>query len=298
MTDPFKVDGPTIISTSGGRTSGYMLWRVLQANGGKLPPDCYAVFCNTGLEHPNTLTFVHQIEERWCPVTWLEYRRIEVNAAKDMSADALDAGAAAEYKHSFAVVDYCHASRKGEPFEALIEAKNMLPNPRTRFCTSELKVRSKTRWARSIGWDHWDNFIGLRADEMRRVINLTPDTKAETIKHPLAMGVVKMDVLAFWDSQPFNLNLPDDRYGNCVGCFLKGRRKLAAVARDTPEYLEWWARQEEETRQRTTKYNGERWNFRNDRPTYRQMLTQVSVQGRLLGDIGLDDETIPCMCSD
>jgi len=112
------------------------------------------------------------------------------------------------------------------------------------------------------------------------------------------MGVVKMDVLAFWDSQPFNLNLPDDRYGNCVGCFLKGRRKLAAVARDTPEYLEWWARQEEETRQRTTKYNGERWNFRNDRPTYRQMLTQVSVQGRLLGDIGLDDETIPCMCSD
>lgn len=77
MSDPFKVDGPTIISTSGGRTSGYMLWRVLQANGGILPKDCHAVFCNTGLEHPNTLTFVHQIEERWCPVTWLEYRPLK-----------------------------------------------------------------------------------------------------------------------------------------------------------------------------------------------------------------------------
>lgn len=47
MSDPFKIIEPTVISFSGGRTSAYMLWRVLQSNSGKLPEDAIVCFANT-----------------------------------------------------------------------------------------------------------------------------------------------------------------------------------------------------------------------------------------------------------
>ena len=47
MQDPFKIKEPTVISFSGGRTSAYLLWRVLQSNNG-LPDGSIVVFANTG----------------------------------------------------------------------------------------------------------------------------------------------------------------------------------------------------------------------------------------------------------
>ncbi len=64
MTDPFKIDTPTCISFSGGRTSAYMLWRVLQANGG-LPAEAVVCFANTGKEDEETLRFVQDVSANW-----------------------------------------------------------------------------------------------------------------------------------------------------------------------------------------------------------------------------------------
>ena len=58
MTDPFKIIEPTVISFSGGRTSDYMLWRILQSNNG-LPSDAKVIFANTGKEEEATLKFVN-----------------------------------------------------------------------------------------------------------------------------------------------------------------------------------------------------------------------------------------------
>lgn len=44
MTDPFLLPPHSVISFSGGRTSGMLLRRVLDAFGGTLPPDRVVIF--------------------------------------------------------------------------------------------------------------------------------------------------------------------------------------------------------------------------------------------------------------
>lgn len=180
--DPFHVEGPAIISFSGGRTSAYMLRCILTAEGGTLPPDVHVCFANTGKEMPETLDFVRDCGERWnVPIVWLEYDHTENGP-------------------TFRVVDHATASRNGEPFKKLIAAKNYLPNPVTRFCTQELKIRVMCDYARSVGFDHWTNIVGLRADEPRRVARMRASEKQWfEVDAPLATaGITVRDVAAFW----------------------------------------------------------------------------------------------------
>ena len=81
MSDPFKILEPTVISFSGGRTSAYMLWRILQSNGGGLPEEAIVCFANTGKEEEATLQFVRDCGKNWnVPIHWVEYQWAEVPA--------------------------------------------------------------------------------------------------------------------------------------------------------------------------------------------------------------------------
>ena len=74
MFNPYKVPAPSIISFSGGRTSGYMLYKILNAYDGILPKDVYVAFANTGKEAPETLDFVRDVSEKWnVKIHWLEH---------------------------------------------------------------------------------------------------------------------------------------------------------------------------------------------------------------------------------
>ncbi|MGL4575138.1 MAG: phosphoadenosine phosphosulfate reductase family protein, partial [Burkholderiaceae bacterium] len=231
MSDPFKIDGPTCISFSGGRTSAYMLWRVIQSNG-ELPDNCLTVFANTGKEVEGTLEFVRECSLRWSiPIVWLEYT----------------AGGGVR------VVDFETASRKGEPFEALIKKRKYLPNPVERFCTAELKILTTVRYLLSLGWEEWDNLIGMRADEPDRVakIRASPSggTKGLERHVPLAeAGISVQDVLKFWRSQEFDLGLPvingKAMHGNCDLCFLKPPAQRLSLIRENPSIAAWWIAQE------------------------------------------------------
>jgi 3'-phosphoadenosine 5'-phosphosulfate sulfotransferase (PAPS reductase)/FAD synthetase len=226
--DPFLIQGPALISFSGGRTSAYMLWRILQAHGGQLPADIHVCFANTGKERDETLRFVHECGSRWgIHVHWLEWR----NAPK-----------------GFEEVGFNSASRQGEPFAALIAKYGYPPHGMNRFCTGKLKIRTMTKFARSLGWERWNNPVGLRYDEGHRVLKqlAANETSRErfTALMPLSSArVTKRDVMAFWMAQPFDLGLLPGE-GNCDLCFLKGRATLMAAIRQEPSRADWWIEQE------------------------------------------------------
>jgi hypothetical protein len=76
LTDPFKITGHTVVANSGGKTSGYSLWRHLKANDGTLTERGRCVFNNTGWEHELTLDFLAEQEQRWGQkIIWLEFCR-------------------------------------------------------------------------------------------------------------------------------------------------------------------------------------------------------------------------------
>ena len=127
--NPYKVESPALISFPGGRTSGYMLYHILNAFDGKLPEGVYVTFANTGKERTETLDFVNDCSGHWgVPIHWLEFRDSQEKAKFDRYIE----------------VDYESASRDGTPFDALINRKGYLPNPMTRFCTVELKIRVRS----------------------------------------------------------------------------------------------------------------------------------------------------------
>jgi len=72
--NPYEVTEPTCISFSGGRTSAFMLYKVLEAHQMSLPSQAKVIFCNTGKEEEATLKFVNECSKRWnVEITWLEF---------------------------------------------------------------------------------------------------------------------------------------------------------------------------------------------------------------------------------
>lgn len=230
MNDPFRMSGPTCINVSGGRTSAFMLRKILDAHNGYLPPDCFAVFANTGDEREETLAFLAEIERRWCSLEWIERR-----------GDA---------DNGFAEVSFETASRHAEPFEELIQERRFLPHHGARICTQEMKIETARSFMLSRGFEHWTSVVGLRFDEPSRVAKHREKQVDETdfdSVYPLHRArYTKADVMEFWSARDFDLGLRAWE-SNCRMCFLKSAAILERTERDAPGSLAWAARMEYRT---------------------------------------------------
>ena len=279
MSDPFKIIEPTVIRFSGGRTSAYMLWRILQSNNG-LPSDAKIIFANTGKEEEATLEFIRDCSINWnVQIDWVEYKYSE------------------ETKDRFKIVDFDTASRNGEPFFELIDQNGSpyLPNPVARICTAKLKIRAIHAYLKSLGWEHNENmdWIGIRADEPRRA------AKVEKERVPLFVdGITKHDVGRFWSEQSFDLKLPNmngvTMHGNCDLCFLKPTHQIVSLIKEKPERADWWIKMEAHA-QTSDKTFGDGARFRKDRPSYADLKKFAISQTDMFDTT---EEAIPCFCGD
>jgi 3'-phosphoadenosine 5'-phosphosulfate sulfotransferase (PAPS reductase)/FAD synthetase len=244
---PFRIEGPAVVSFSGGRTSGYMLRRILDEG---LRPDVHVLFADTGKERPETYAFVRECSVRW---------GVTVHWVARPAPDGVP------------------------PFEQLISERRFLPNPVSRFCTAELKVRPMRDWMRARGYEHWTNVVGIRADEPRRAAKLRAPTRErwENALPLVEAGITERDVLAFWRAQPFDLQLRPWE-GNCDLCFLKASAKRQRIMRERPDLAAWWIEQERRTGTA----------FRADVPSYAELMRRDACQLRLFDDADVPD----CMC--
>jgi 3'-phosphoadenosine 5'-phosphosulfate sulfotransferase (PAPS reductase)/FAD synthetase len=248
-----------VISFSGGRSSAYMTSKLLDQGG-----DYLIVFANTGKEHPETLNFVQRMSEYWNhKIVWIEY--------------------CPEKKYK--VVDYHSASRKGEPFQALIEKRKYLPNVMTRFCTVDLKIKPIIRYLKSIGIIDYNNIMGIRYDEPARWGKLLLNQQKERYYNVLPMvdwKTSKSDVNEFWNVRTdLDLKIKSEQ-GNCDLCFLKGKRKLINLIKDNPDLINWWIEREESLGNQFIK-----------------SITYSELKQKALSNMSIDfdDEIINCFCN-
>ena len=286
----YRINEPALISFSGGRTSGFMLYHILQAHNGSLPDDVHVAFANTGKEMPETLDFVRDCGDHWgVNINWLE---LELHEERPI--------------YRTKEVTHETASRHGEPFAALIDHKHMLPNPAVRFCTEQLKVMPMKRFMKQKGYKEWINNIGLRYDEPLRVAKLKRSNERgkdpwESIAPLYDAKVTVQDVGKFWESSNFDLKLPNHYgktlAGNCDLCFLKGMKTTTMILKQRPDLADWWIEQENKIAKSALEVLGREVStarFRKDRPSYIELVDISNEPDPMIDLFG--DEGMDCFC--
>tara|TARA_Y100000114_G_scaffold145372_1_gene154985 strand:- start:406 stop:1278 length:873 start_codon:yes stop_codon:yes gene_type:complete len=280
--NPYFLEHPSLISFSGGRTSGFMLKKILEAHENNLPNDVHVVFANTGKEMPQTYDFVKNCELQWnVKIHWLEFDGISEEGYQPTPSSRA-------WKFKYKITDFENCSRKGEPFEILIDYYKKLPNMTNRFCTYLMKQRA-IKWFEKInGLDNPDHILGLRYDEPRRVHRVREREGNQEFRCPLYVAQhTKIDVKNFWDNCSFDLDLIASNghtiLGNCDMCFLKGKKQLMQIMKEKERLSDWWIKQEEKTG-KTFKYD----------ISFQQMKNLNNNQYTLFEN----EESIDCFCHD
>jgi len=202
---PYAVDGPAVISFSGGRTSGYMLRKILDEG---LDDDVFVVFADTGKERDETYAFVDACARAW-----------DVEVHKVMREGGFDKLIADRNYLPTPVTRMCTGDLKVKQIEKFMRGLGY--NEWTMVIGLRADEPARVASKRHATDRYWDYAVPL-ADA----------------------GVTERDVMAFWADQPFDLELAQHE-GNCDLCFLKGKRNLVKILVDRPELADWWIAQED-----------------------------------------------------
>lgn len=204
----------TLVSFSGGRTSAKMCEILLSK---EKRENLIFVFANTGREHEKTLEFADKVDRHFgLNLVWVE-------AVIHMKEN---------FGTTFRVVNFESATRDISLFKAMA-FKYGLPGPGWGHCTRELKERPLHAYMKHLKIEKYKTAIGIRADEVDRMRH---NERYDFIYPLIPAGITKPMVLDYWKKMPFDLEIPE-HLGNCTACWKKSNRKLALVAKETPQFI-------------------------------------------------------------
>lgn len=182
---------------------------------------------NTSKEDPESLNYMNKCVEYYD----LEFNWIEAKFNK--RGKGVD----------FNVVNYKDLKRNGEIFEEGIK-KLGIPCKINKWCNRDLKLIPLKKFADSIfGLDNYSIAVGLRADEMDRVLKAY--FKNNVFYPLLDKGIITKGRNKFWQNQPIQIGIPAFK-GNCNKCFEKSNRKLMTIISEEIESDNWWGNMEKE----------------------------------------------------
>ena len=143
-------DLPHVVKFSGGRTSGMLLFILLEADFLKAERGDVVIFNNTSAEHPETYEFVKQckviVEKRYkIPFFWLEYQTYE-DARRGEYVRLPSFKLVNTEPYSQENPDGYHC--RGEIFEEMLSQKGYVPTVFQRICTKSLKLESSRLFLR------------------------------------------------------------------------------------------------------------------------------------------------------
>lgn len=227
-----------LVTVSGGRSSAMMAYHIHTSDKYKDYNKVY-VFANTGMERPETIEFLRNINDVWgIPLTLIE------GVFSDIMRVAVN------YK----IVDWDSLDMKAKVFEDCIMHLNKgnfsgLPNSAAPYCSPYMKTHPCERFANDIfGKNNHLKAIGYRKEDMPKRISWPEIREDKKRIFPLLtdfktpIGLAELD--SWWMKQPFQLGI-NSRFGNCELCWKKSDRNLVEVIQKGTRFVEWWERMEE-----------------------------------------------------
>lgn len=265
-----------LITVSGGRSSAMMARHIQTHEKYKDYTKVY-VFCNTGMERPETIDFLKKIEKHW----GIDIVKIEGVYSQEMGVGV-----------GYNIVDWDTLDMTAQPFAQAIAHKNKgifkgMPNPKAPFCSELLKTLPSRSFAKDIfNNEKYLTAVGFRAEDMPRRISWAEIREDKKRIFPLITDfenpITQMDLNRYWSEQPFKLEI-HNKYGNCELCFKKSEANLIANIRYGTRFIDWYKTME-------NKYQGV--SFRNNKS-----IDDLVKMAQMPFTAEMDFEESKCVCN-
>lgn len=234
------------VSVSGGRSSAVMAYIIATSSLYKDIPKVF-VFANTGKEREETLIFITELEKLiGHKIHWVE---AVVTMQIGVGIEAIE-------------VDYLTASRKGEPFQAVIEKESFtagfgkLPNMSAPYCSGRLKQVPIHKFTKEyFGTTQYTKAMGMRLEDIEETRRLSwAEVRAQVEKGKMLFPLLtdfenpmnQLAVHRYLRSLGVDLGIASTR-GNCDLCWKKSDRNIIETLREGNTDPSFWIDMEEKT---------------------------------------------------